>query len=348
MSVRITPFGVTTEGKPVKKVVLKNHCIEVHAMTYGATITHIFVPDENNIFTDVVLGYDDVQSYEHNGNYFGALVGRNANRLGGSAVTIDGMEYKLTPNEGKNQLHGGPDGFSFRIFDVQQAGDNAVTFTLESPDGDQGYPGNLTAQMTLSIGDDRSFTIHWQATTDKATICNFTNHNYYNLNGHNVSGAMAQWVQIEADSFTPLGEGNIATGEIRPVENTPMDFTEGHQPARDLLLPYEPLVSARGFDHNYVLRKEGQGMALAATMVGTASGIEMKLYTDQPGLQMYTGNYITADIGKGGSAYGNYTGIALEPQALPDTPHHPQFGSTVLRPGETYDKRMTCVFDIVE
>lgn len=345
MSVKILPFGVTSQGEPVKEAVLKNSCIEVHAITYGATITKVFVPDENRIYQDVVLGYDDVQSYEHNPNYFGALVGRNANRLGGSAVTIDGVTYPLTANEGVNQLHGGPEGFSFRLFDVQQAGENAVTFTLESPDGDQGYPGNLTAKMTLSI-EDRSFTLHWEAVTDKPTICNFTNHNYYNLNGHNVSGAMAQWVQIEADSFNLLGKGNIATGELVPVKGTPLDFTEGHQPARDLLADYPPLVQARGFDHNFVLRKSGFG--LAATMVGTASGIQMKLYTDQPGLQMYTGNYISADIGKGGAAYGNYTGIALEPQALPDTPNHPEFGSVLLRPGETYDKRMTCVFDIVE
>lgn len=343
MAVTIAPFGKTADGLEVRQVVLKNGPCELRALTYGATITHLFVPDRAGGRLDVLLGYERLQEYEKGTAYLGALVGRNANRIGDASLTIDGQVWPLAANEGTKQLHGGPNGFSRRVFDAVPEGDNAVRFTLDSPDGDQGYPGAVHLEAVYSLSADGAVTLEYEATATRPTLVNITNHSYFNLAGHDAGpdALLNHTLWLDAPAFTPSDASSLPTGEIRPVAGTPFDFTAAKPLGRDIGADDLQLRQAAGYDHNWVLA--GSGLRRVARLVSPDSGVWMELSTTQPGVQIYTGNYLAGGPdSKSGAPYENRGGVALETQFFPDCIHHANFGDPVLRPGQTY--RQTTVY----
>ena len=334
MSVQITPFGSTQDGRAVEKVTLRQGKIEAEVMTLGAAVLSLRVPDRSGQMVDVVLGYETPADYERNGGYLGMLVGRYANRISGAAFSIDGKVYHLGANEGTKQLHGGPEGFSFQIFSVEVVGENAVAFRYTAPDGENGYPGNLSLTATYTL-TEKGLTLHYEAVCDQPTVCNITNHSYFNLNGGGT--AMDHLLWIDADSFTPVDAESIPTALASPVEGTPFDFRQEKPLGRDIDEPCEQLELVGGYDHNFVLRRE-EGLRLAARLTGDRSGIVMETWTDKPGMQLYTANGLTAAKGaKGGATYGRRMGVCLETNFPADSPNHPEWGDIILRPGERYD-----------
>ena len=343
MAVTITPYGKTADGLEVQQVVLENGPYELRALTYGATITHLFVPGRDGQKLDVLLGYSRLQDYEKGTAYLGALVGRNANRIADASITIDGTVWPLVANEGTKQLHGGPGGFARRVFEAKPEGDSAVRFILDSADGDQGYPGAVHLEAVYSLSADGAVTLDYTATTTKPTLVNITNHSYFNLAGHD-AGADAllnHTLWLDAPSFTPSDAASIPTGEIRPVAGTAFDFTTPKTLGRDIEADDLQLHQAGGYDHNWVLA--GSGMRTVARLTSPDSGVWMEMATTQPGVQVYAGNYLAGGPdSKSGAPYEKRGGVALETQYFPDCIHHEGFGDPVLRPGQTY--RQTTVY----
>lgn len=340
MSVSILPYGVTRQGRPVHCVAVQRGDMQLRAITYGAAITHLLVPDGMGRPVDVVLGYDTLAGYEQGTCYFGALVGRNANRVADARVRIDGTEYVLTANEGPKQHHGGFVGFDKRVFEAQPLGEWGVRFTYTSSDGEEGWPGEVRVQADYTLGEQGEVRLHYQASTTRPTLVNLTNHSYFNLAGHDAGAPalLAHQARLDADAFTPTGPDSLPTGEVRAVAGTPFDFTRPKPLGQDIGMPDTQLLQARGYDHNFVLRRPGPGLACCAQFESPLSGIGMRVYTTLPGMQMYTGNYLGPEPrGKGGAAYEPMGAVALETQFLPDSLHHPAFGDTVLRPGGRYD-----------
>ena len=343
MAVTITPFGKTADGLEVQQVVLTNGPYELRALSYGATATHLFVPGRDGKKRDVLLGYGSLAAYEKGTAYLGALVGRNANRISDASLTIDGQVWPLIANEGTKQLHGGPSGFARRMFAVAPEGDNAVRFTLDSPDGDQGYPGAVHLEAVYALSADGAFSLEYTASTTKPTLVNITNHSYFNLAGHDAGAAalLAHTLWLDAPAFTPSDAASIPTGEIRPVAGTAFDFTTAKPLGQDIGADDLQLHQAGGYDHNWVL--SGSGMRRVARLTSPDSGIWMELATTQPGVQIYTGNFLAGGPdSKSGAPYENRDGVALETQFFPDSIHHANFGDPVLRPGQTY--RQTTVY----
>jgi aldose 1-epimerase len=313
---------------------------------YGADLLELWVPDKDKKLRDVVLGHPSVAEYEENDPAFGAIVGRHANRIAKATYTLNGVEYKLAANNGPNNLHSKPGSYFQRFWEVEtgegETGSYAA-FSLVSPDGDQGYPGTLQVTVTYTLTEDNSLIIRYDLLSDKDTIANMTNHSYFNLNGHDSGSVLGQYVTINADAFTPSDPELIPTGEIRSVHGTPLDFTVRKQIGQDIHSTDEQIRNG-GFDHNFVLNTAGS-MGLAATMDSEESGIAMEVYTDLPGMQLYTANG-TKLPGKGGAQYEPFCGACFETQFFPDSIHHANFPSCILKAGETFTSETVFHFSV--
>jgi len=304
-----------------------NRGVEVSITNYGCAITSILAPDRNGVFADVVLGYDTLDEYMKNPSYLGALIGRFANRIAAGRFSLNGVEYQLAQNNGANHLHGGVKGFDKRVWKVSETTSD-LHLEYFSPDGEENYPGNLNVVVDYSLNDENEFRIEYRATTDKDTIVNLTNHSYFNLGGHGRGTILDHELMLEADSFTPVSEDLIPTGEIRSVADTRMDFRAGR------------VIGEGGYDHNFVLNDWGHGsLRFGGRLRHPNSGRVMEVFTTQPGIQFYSGNFLDGSlIGKDGVRYQKYAGLCLENQHFPDSPNHPNFPSTVLRVGQTYNE----------
>ncbi|MBW8015195.1 MAG: galactose mutarotase [Planctomycetes bacterium] len=336
MSITKEDFGKLDDGRQVDIFTLTNaNGIKAKVMTLGATLVSLEVPDKDGNMADVVLGFDTAAEYPQKSPYFGCTTGRYANRIAKGKFTLDGTEYTLAVNNGENHLHGGIVGFDKAIWQPTQIdapdGD-AVEFTYLSPDGEEGYPGNLSCSVTCKLTDDNELSFNYKATTDKATVINLTNHTYWNLAGHDSGTILAHEMMINADRYTVTDEDSIPTGELKDVASTEMDFRSPQTiAARIDDIPGDP----GGYDHNYVLNGRG-GLALAAKVSEQTTGRVMEVFTTEPGVQLYVGNYLDGIAGKGGASYGIRTGLCLETQHFPDAPNQPDFPSAVLRPGDEY------------
>jgi len=342
-------FGKTSDGRGADLYTLKNkNGVEVAITNYGAAIVSIKVPDRDGKMADVVLGYDSAAGYETDQSFFGVTVGRYANRIALGKFTLDGATYTLATNNGPNHLHGGVKGFNrfyWDATDVSSTMGPAVRMRYVSKDGEEGYPGTLTSDVTFTLTDDNELKIQYQATTDKPTVVNLTNHSYFNLSGHNSGDALGTELTINADRFTPIDEGAIPLGDHRSVEGTPFDFRKPTAIGARINDNYEQLVVGKGYDHNFVL---ADGMrakpVLAATAYDPKSGRVMEVWTTEPGVQLYTGNYLDgkAKGTKGGAVYNQRNAFCLETEHFPDTPNKPLYPSAVLRPNEAY--RSTTIY----
>ncbi len=342
-------MGITKEvfgksnGKLVHKYVLTNeNGMQLTLIEMGAVIQSLCVPDKDGKLADVVLGFDNLSQYEkENGDNHGAVVGRNANRIKDAKFVIKGKEYTLVANDGKNNLHSGPDMYSTRIWDSESFEDEeglGVTFSLVSHDGDQGMPGQLDVTVTYVLTPDNAVVIEYDGVAGDDTIVNMTNHTYFNLAGHNSGDVLNQKVWIDADEFTPGDAGLIPTGEYRAVKGTPMDFNEPKTIGQDIDADYEPLVTAKGYDHNYVLKTTGEDIELVAKLIDERSGRTMEVYTDLPGMQLYTGNFLDGThVGKGGYAYKKRDGVCFETQFFPDAVNNMAFESPVVDAGVPFN-----------
>lgn len=335
--VRIESFGKTPDGQEVFLYEMANaNGIRARVINYGAILVSLEVPDRKGKPADITLGFDDLDPYVKRNPLFGAVVGRYANRIANARFTLDGVEYKLTANAGKNHIHGGGkkrfDKVVWQGLPVQGKEGVCVRFTHLSKDGEEGFPGNLDCIVTYVLTDKNELKISYKATTDKPTIINLTNHSYFNLSGAGSGDVLAHEVMINADYYTPAGEGLIPTGEIRSVKKTPLDFTE----PRTIGSRIEKLVETRGYDHNYVLNKPSSSLDLASRVYEPTSGRVMEVYTTEPGMQFYTANGMRSIKGKGGKVYQRYYGFCLETQHFPDSPNKSHFPSVVLRPGKEF------------
>lgn len=330
-------FGKTADGTPVELYVLKNGKMTAKVITYGAIITELHVPDAKGKTTDVVLGFDHLEGYLAGHPYFGAAVGRVANRVAKGKFTLDGKEYSLAVNNGANSLHGGLKGFDKVVWKAEEVANPAgpsLKLTYVSKDGEEGYPGNLTVTVTYTVTEDDALRIDYTATTDKATPINLTNHSYFNLGGPASGNILGHELFLTADKYTPADATLIPTGEIKPVQGTPFDFTSSTPiGARFSQLKDDPI----GYDLNYVLPAGGKEPTLAARVHDPESGRILEMLTTEPGVQFYTGNFLDGTLkGKGGVVYKKHQAFCLEAQHFPDSINQPNFPSTVLKPGETY------------
>lgn len=337
-------FETTVDGKAVKLYVLKNKAgMEVCATNYGGRIVSVMVPDRNNQWRDVVLGHDSIADYIHIDGNFGALIGRYGNRINQGRFTLDGVEYQLPQNNYGHCLHGGPKGFHHSVWDATQPNDTTLELTLHSPDGEAGFPGNLDVKVVYTLTSDNALRLQYTATTDKPTIVNLTNHSYFNLSGNAANDVLNDTVQFDADAFTPIDSTFMTWGEIRPVEGTPFDFRAGKTVGQDIEADDEQLKNGLGYDHNMVLNTGGDLSKVACRISDPTSGIVLRVYTTEPGIQFYTGNFLDGKVkGKGGIAYPRRGAICVETQHFPDSPNQPNYPSVVLRPGETYSS--TCIY----
>lgn len=334
MSVQFMPFGTTRDGRAVQKVLLRHGPMEAELMTLGAGLLSLYVPSPAGESVDVVLGWDSPAAYETRGGYLGMLVGRYANRIAGARCTIDGEEVRLAPNEGTKQLHGGPAGFSFQLFEAEAVGESGVAFRYTAPDGENGFPGTLRLTATYSL-TDRGLRITYQAETDRPTLCNLTNHSYFNLNGG--GSALGHRLWLDAENYTPVDADSIPVALSAPAADTPFDFTAEKAIGRDIGADCEQLRLTGGYDHNFLLRS-APGLRLAARLTGDRSGIVMETWTDQRGVQLYTANFLeAADHTKSGQPYQPRCAVCLETQQPPDSPNHPEWGDVILRPGVRYE-----------
>jgi aldose 1-epimerase len=321
-----TYFG-KTDGAEVYQYTLSNdRGYRVSIITYGGAITSLWAPDRNGRFGDIVLGFESLEDYTRNPQYFGALIGRHANRVAEGRFTLDGVEYQLPQNDGANHLHGGFRGFDKRVWTATED-DNALHLSYFSKDGEEGYPGNVEAFVDYRLTDGE-LRIEYRATTDRDTIVNLTNHSYFNLKGEGM--ILEHELTLNADAFTPVSKDLIPTGEIAPVAGTPMDFRTGRAIGSEIR-------SIGGYDHNFVLNDWDGSLRSAVRLYEPVSGRVLEILTTQPGMQFYSGNFLDGSfIGKNGVAYVKYAGLCLEPQHFPDAPNHANFPSTVLRAGEEY------------
>src|SRR5436190_6126682 len=346
---------VMFQGKPIEVVTLKNPSgMEVQAMSYGAIITSVKVPDRAGAFADVVLGFDKPEQYwaDPPPPYFGAVVGRYGNRIANGAFTLDAKKYTLAKNNGPNHLHGGIKGFDKVLWSVatKNAVDGAsAIFTYTSADGEEGYPGTLTARVTYTLTDRNELAVDYEATTYKPTIVNLTQHTYFNLAGQGSRDVLDHLMQIDADRYTPVDAMLIPTGELSPVAGTPLDFRQPTTIGKRIGEDHPQLRSGLGYDHNFVLTRSGEGLQHAARVTEPSTGRTLDVATTEPGLQFYSGNFLDGTItGKGGRVYQKRYGFCLESQHFPDSPNKPAFPSTILRPGQTYRSRTVFTFGVAK
>lgn len=346
------PFGRLPDGRSVDLFTMRSgDGIEVRAMTYGAIITSIRTPDRNGTAADIVLGFDSLGGYLAGSPYFGAVVGRYANRIAGGRFTLDGVTYRLARNNGPNSLHGGERGFDKVLWSgesFQTDSTAGVTFRYVSQDGEEGYPGTLRIVVTYTLTDRNELTIAYNATTDKATPINLSQHTYWNLHGEGRGDILDHVLTLDASAFTPVDSTLIPTGQIAPVRGTPFDFRRATAIGARINEANEQLRFGRGYDHNWVLDSGGAGTLIAAARVeDPVSGRRLDIRTTEPAIQFYSGNFLDGTLkGKTGLMYGHRTALVLETQHFPDSPNHGNFPSTILRPGERYESRTVIAFSV--
>ena len=344
------PFGSIPDGTAVEVFTITNTAgLEVRAMTYGGIIVSLKVPDRRGQLDDIVLGYDTAAEYVTNKpTYFGAIVGRYANRIAKGRFTLEGRTYQLATNDGPNHLHGGKKGFDAMVWRGEPFQDDrgaGVVFTYTSRDGEEGYPGTLTARVTYTLTDKNELIFDFNGTTDAPTIVNLAQHAYFNLAGQGTRDVLDHELQLFADRYTPVDETLIPTGELAPVAGTPFDFTNPTKIGARIDQDDIQLRRGRGYDHNWVLTRSGEGAQPAAKVVERSTGRTMQVATTEPGLQFYAGNFLDGgNVGKQGRAYRRRFGLCLETQHFPDSPNKPNFPSTTLRPGEEYRSRTVLTF----
>lgn len=334
MGVTTKCFGTTKEGAKVTLYTITNkNGLSVSAIDYGANIVNLLVPDKNGKMDDIVLGFDDIAGYEVNGCFFGAFIGRHGNRIGQAKFDLNGTTYELEKNDGENNLHGGTPGYHHVMYEAKTS-ENSVTFSRVSPDMEQGYPGNLDVSVTYTLTDDNELKITYDTKSDKDTLCNLTNHSYFNLKGHDGGTITDHIVTLKANAFTGTSDDLIPDGTLVDVTDTPMDFRQGRTIATDIDCDYPPIVLAGGYDHNFVLDKPEGVFEKIAEVKEETSGRVMEVYTDLPGVQLYTGNFIDKEEGK--ATYTKRTGLCLETQFFPNSVNVPGFTSCVLKAGEKF------------
>jgi len=337
-------FQTEVDGKKTDLFTLRNkNNMEVCITNFGGRIVSVMVPDKDGQMRDVVLGFDSIQDYISKPSDFGASIGRYANRINQGKFTLDGVEYQLPRNNYGHCLHGGPQGFQYRVFDAVQPNLQEVELTYVAKDGEEGFPGNITCKVLMKLTDDNAIDIRYEAETDKPTIVNMTNHSYFNLDGDAGSNA-DHLLTVDADYYTPVDSTFMTTGEIAPVEGTPMDFrTPTPVGARINDYAFVQLKNGNGYDHNWVLNAKGDVNRKAASLKSPKTGIVLDVYTNEPGVQVYAGNFLDGSLtGKKGISYNQRASVCLETQKYPDTPNKPEWPSAVLRPGEKYMSQ--CIF----
>ncbi len=351
MKIESSLFGVTRNGEGEKVTaytITNSKGSRITVIDYGAILTEVVVPDRDGKLTDVALGYDNIGSYEVNPPYLGATIGRNGNRIEGGSFNLGGVDYQLALNENeRNNLHSGPDGYNFRMWSAapdEESG--SVTFSLVSPDGDQGFPGELKISVTYSFSEDNTVGIRYEGVSSADTIVNMTNHSYFNLSGAGSGSIMEHELMIDADGYTPVDEYSIPYGTVESVEDTPFDFREMKRIGRDAYAENDQLEHTGGYDHNFALN--GTGMRKAAEACSEVTGITMTVTTDQPGIQFYAGNFISGPCGKGGCEYRPHDGFALETQHFPNSMNVLAFESPKLSEGEIYSTTTCYSFGIRE
>ena len=337
-------FQMEVDGKKTDLYTLRNkNNMEVCVTNFGGRIVSVMVPDKDGQMRDVVLGFDSIQDYVSKPSDFGASIGRYANRINQGRFTLDGTEYQLPQNNYGHCLHGGPQGFQYRVFDAVQPNPQELELTYMAEDGEEGFPGNITCKVLMKLTDDNAIDIRYEAETDKPTIVNMTNHSYFNLDG-DAARNEAHLLTIDADYYTPVDSTFMTTGEIAPVEGTPMDFRPP-PPVGARINDYDfvQLKNGNGYDHNWVLNTKGDITRKCATLESPLTGIVLDVYTNEPGIQVYAGNFLDGSLtGKKGITYNQRASVCLETQKYPDTPNKPEWPSAVLRPGEKYMSQ--CIF----
>jgi len=339
------------DNKPVKLYTLKNESgMEVCITNFGARIVSIMVPDKNGKMTDVVLGFDNIEDYINVPSDFGATIGRYANRIGQGKITIDGQDIQLPQNNYGHCLHGGPTGWQYQVFKATQTDDKTIKLTVESPDGDNNFPGNVIASVTYTLTENNAIDIQYEATTDKKTIINMTNHAYFNLNGDPSVNSMNQVLYLASDSITPVDSTFMTNGEMMAVAGTPFDFNTPKAIEKDVTnFDNEQIKFGKGYDHNWVLRTKGDIKQVAAMLTSPTTGIILEVYTDEPGIQVYTGNFLDGTVkGKNGIVYPQRASVCLETQHYPDSPNKTHWPSVILEPGKTYTSHCIFQFGVVK
>jgi len=335
------------DGKALDLYELKNgNGMKAYLTNFGARVVSLIVPAAGDKWVDVVLGYDSVKTYWKKGEpFFGAIIGRYGNRIANGKFSLAGKTYQLQLNDGVNTLHGGTDGFYAKVWDAKKLADNKIEMSYFSKDGEAGYPGNVTAKVIYTLTDQNELQIDYSATTDKETVLNLTNHAYFNLNGEGDSTILDHELTIAANEYTPVNKNLIPTGKLQSVKHTPFDFTSPKLIGKEIEKDDEQLKNGKGYDHNFVINK-GDANAAVATVKSNKTGIVMQVYTTEPGIQFYSGNFMTGkDMdGKGGKSYPLRSAFCLETQHYPDSPNQPQFPSTIVKPGQTYSSKTTYKF----
>ena len=344
-------FGKTNDDQPVLLFELANkNGMRVEVMNYGATVVKIIVPDRQGKSEDVALGYGNLKYYLNDPVYFGCIVGRFGNRIAKGRFTLHGVEYKLATNNGKNHLHGGEVGFNKKLWDVIESESviiESIAFAYNSPHGEEGYPGNLKLEVTYTITEDNELKIDYKGITDRTTILNPTNHTYFNLSGNFGQSILDHELQLDAAQFTPVDSGSIPTGEIAPVAGTPMDFQKSKPLGKDIEEKFDQLKYGEGYDHNFVFNNFDGQIQHRATLFDPKSGRVMDMSTNEPGVQLYTGNFLEGvKNGKDGITYKKRTGVCLETQHFPDSPNKKNFPSVELKPGEEYQQTTIYKFSV--
>ena len=341
-------FVAEKDGKKTALYTLKNAAgMEVCVTNFGGRLVSVMAPDKDGNMVDVILGFDNINDYMTKPSDFGASIGRYANRIAGGKFELDGQTVTLNQNDGPNCLHGGAEGWQYQIYEAEQLDPQTLKLTLTDPDGHMGFPGNVTATVTYKLTDDNAVDILFSGTTDAPTVLSMTNHAYFNLSGDHALEGTDQVLYVNADNFTPADALLIPTGEFVPVEGTPMDFRTPKAVAQDIEADYEQLRLGNGYDHNWVLNTAGDDTKVAFSLYSPVTGILLEGYTDQPGVQVYSGNFLTGKVaGKHNVLYPRRASICLETQLFPDSPNKPEWPSATLRPGETYTHHCIYKFSV--
>ena len=342
-------FQSSVNGDSTDLFVLKNtNGMEVTVTNYGGRIVSVMVPDKTGTLQDVVLGFDSIQGYTSVSNNLGATIGRYGNRIANGKIKVAGVEYQLPQNNYGHTLHGGPEGYDTKVFRAIQPDSQTVVLTYLSKDGEAGFPGNLNVKVTMNLTNDNAIDIQYEADTDKETVVNLTNHSYFNLSGDPNNTVLDHLLTIYADGYTPVDDTFMTTGKIDPVKDTPMDFTVATPIGQRIEdTTFVQLKNGKGYDHNWVLNAKGDVTQVAATVVSPVTGIQLDVYTSEPGLQVYTGNFLDGTMtGKKGIVYNKRSAICLESQKYPDSPNKPDWPSSYLKPGEKYTSRCIYKFSV--
>ncbi len=341
-------FQSVVNGDSTDLYVLKNaNGMEVTVTNYGGRIVSVMVPDKNGTMQDVVLGFDSIQGYTSVDNNLGATIGRYGNRIANGKIKVEGVEYQLPQNNYGHTLHGGPNGFDKQVFKAVQPDSQTVVLTYLSKDGEAGFPGNLNVKVTMNLTNDDAIDIKYEAETDKETVVNLTNHSYFNLSGNPNNTILDELLTINADTYTPVDSTFMTTGKIDKVEGTPMDFRTATPIGERIEADFDQLKNGKGYDHNWVLNTKGDISQVAATVYSPETGIQLDVYTSEPGLQVYVGNFLDGTMtGKKGIVYNKRTAICLESQKYPDSPNKPDWPQPYLKPGEKYTSECIYKFSV--